>query len=78
MGRGPLWGYKGRALPDAGVLARFHPGTAGHADTLTGDQPAFGTRAAERLLGWEAALQPANRTTMTSSSAARSGVIDSG
>jgi nucleoside-diphosphate-sugar epimerase len=43
LSRGPL----------ADVLPRFHPGTAGHADALTGEQPAFSTQAAQRLLGWK-------------------------
>jgi nucleoside-diphosphate-sugar epimerase len=39
--------------PLAELLPRFHPGTAGHASVLTGDQPAFSTQAAQRLLGWK-------------------------
>ncbi|MDB1088479.1 NAD(P)-dependent oxidoreductase [Streptomyces sp. ACA25] len=40
--------------PLAGLLPRFHPGTAAAAAALTGADPAFSTAKAERLLGWRA------------------------
>ncbi|RCV48697.1 NAD-dependent epimerase/dehydratase family protein [Marinitenerispora sediminis] len=38
--------------PLAELLPRFHPGTAGLAEELTGDRPAFSSAAAERSVGW--------------------------
>lgn len=38
--------------PLAELLPRFHPGTQGHAASLTGAAPAFTSDRARRLLGW--------------------------
>lgn len=41
--------------PLAGLLPRFHPGTAAAAAALTGTSPAFSNAKARRLLGWSPA-----------------------
>lgn len=38
--------------PLAELLPRFHPGTSGAAEALTGSTPAFANAKAKRLLGW--------------------------